>query len=153
MLGKSLAAILAIILNNLVTLSCLRFQTVVTMLAIVSKLWLLCWILFQNYGYYVGYCFKTLVTMSAIVSKLWLLCWILFQNVGYCVGYCFKTMVSMLAIVSKRWLLCWILFQNYGYYEGHFYVRRIGLYLYKYRIYGTISIYILKGLAFVYQLI
>ena len=33
-----------------------------------------------------------------------------------------------------------------------FYVRRIGLYLYKYRIYGTISIYILKGLAFVYQL-
>ena len=34
-----------------------------------------------------------------------------------------------------------------------FYVRRIGLYLYKYRIYGTISIYILKGLAFVYQLI
>ena len=38
-------------------------------------------------------------------------------------------------------------------YEGHFYVRRIGLYLNKYRIYGTISIYILKGLAFVYQLI
>ena len=34
-----------------------------------------------------------------------------------------------------------------------FYVRRIGLYLYKYRIYGTISIYILKGPAFVYQLI
>ena len=34
-----------------------------------------------------------------------------------------------------------------------FYVRRIGLYLYKYRIYGTISIYILKVLAFVYQLI
>ena len=34
-----------------------------------------------------------------------------------------------------------------------FYVRRIGLFLYKYRIYGTISIYILKGLAFVYQLI
>ena len=34
-----------------------------------------------------------------------------------------------------------------------FYVRRIGLYLYKYKIYGTISIYILKGLAFVYQLI
>ena len=34
-----------------------------------------------------------------------------------------------------------------------FYVRRIGLYLYKYRIYGTISIYILKGLGFVYQLI
>ena len=34
-----------------------------------------------------------------------------------------------------------------------FYVRRIGLYLYKYRIYGTMSIYILKGLAFVYQLI
>ena len=33
-----------------------------------------------------------------------------------------------------------------------FYVRRNGLYLYKYRIYGTISIYILKGLAFVYQL-
>ena len=33
-----------------------------------------------------------------------------------------------------------------------FYVRRMGLYLYKYRIYGTISIYILKGLAFVYQL-
>ena len=28
-----------------------------------------------------------------------------------------------------------------------FYVRRIGLYLYKYRIYGTISIFILKGLA------
>ena len=26
-------------------------------------------------------------------------------------------------------------------YKGHFYVRRIGLYLYKYRIYGTISIY------------
>ena len=38
-------------------------------------------------------------------------------------------------------------------YEGHFYVRRIGLYLYKYRIYGTITIYILKGLAFVYQLV
>ena len=38
-------------------------------------------------------------------------------------------------------------------YEGHFYVCRIGLYLYKYRIYGTISIYILKGLASVYQLI
>ena len=34
-----------------------------------------------------------------------------------------------------------------------FYVRRIGLYLYKYRIYGTISIYILKSLAFVYHLI
>ena len=34
-----------------------------------------------------------------------------------------------------------------------FYVRRIGLYLYKYRIYGTISIYILKALTFVYQLI
>ena len=34
-----------------------------------------------------------------------------------------------------------------------FYVRRIGLYLYKYRIYGTISIYILKGLAFLYQLV
>ena len=33
-----------------------------------------------------------------------------------------------------------------------FYVRRIELYLYKYRIYGTISIYNLKGLAFVYQL-
>ena len=33
------------------------------------------------------------------------------------------------------------------------YVRRIELYLYKYRIYGTISIYILKGLSFVYQLI
>ena len=33
-----------------------------------------------------------------------------------------------------------------------FYVRRNGLYLYKYRIYGAISIYILKGLAFVYQL-
>ena len=33
-----------------------------------------------------------------------------------------------------------------------FYVRRIGLYLYKYRINDTISIYILKGLAFVYQL-
>ena len=37
-------------------------------------------------------------------------------------------------------------------YEVIFYVRRIGLYLYKYRIYGTISIYILKGLASVYQL-
>ena len=34
-----------------------------------------------------------------------------------------------------------------------FYVRRIGLYLYKYRIYGTITIYILKGLAPVYPLI
>ena len=34
-----------------------------------------------------------------------------------------------------------------------FYVRRIGLYLYKYRIYGTISIYVLNDLAFVYQLI
>ena len=34
--------------------------------------------------------------------------------------------------------------------EGHFYVRRIGLYLYKYKIYGTIRIYILKGPAFVY---
>ena len=34
-----------------------------------------------------------------------------------------------------------------------FYVRRIWLYLYKYRIYGTITIYILKGLAPVYHLI
>ena len=34
-----------------------------------------------------------------------------------------------------------------------FYVRRIGLYLYKYRIYGTITIYILKGLDPVYHLI
>ena len=34
-----------------------------------------------------------------------------------------------------------------------FYVRRIGLYFYKYRIYGTISIYILKGLVSVNQLI
>ena len=34
-----------------------------------------------------------------------------------------------------------------------FYVRRIGLYLYKYRIYGTITIYILKGLPPVYHLI
>ena len=34
-----------------------------------------------------------------------------------------------------------------------FYVRRIGLYLYKYRIYGTITIYILKGVAPVYHLI
>ena len=34
-----------------------------------------------------------------------------------------------------------------------FYVRRIGLYLYKYRSYGTITIYILKGLAPVYPLI
>ena len=34
-----------------------------------------------------------------------------------------------------------------------FYVRRIGLYLFKYRIYGTISIYILKGIALVYQLV
>ena len=34
-----------------------------------------------------------------------------------------------------------------------FYVRRIGLYLYKYRIYGTITIYILKVLPSVYQLI
>ena len=34
-----------------------------------------------------------------------------------------------------------------------FYVRRIGLYLYKYKIYGTISIYFLKGLASIYQLI
>ena len=34
-----------------------------------------------------------------------------------------------------------------------FYVRRIGLYLYKYKIYGTISIYILKDLASIYQLI
>ena len=32
-----------------------------------------------------------------------------------------------------------------------FYVRRIGLYLYKYRIYSIISIYVLKGLASVYQ--
>ena len=34
-----------------------------------------------------------------------------------------------------------------------FYVRKIGLYLNKYRIYGTITIYILKGLAPVYHLI
>ena len=34
-----------------------------------------------------------------------------------------------------------------------FYVRKIGLYLNNYKIYGTISIYILKGLAFFYQLI
>ena len=33
-----------------------------------------------------------------------------------------------------------------------FYVRRTGLYLYKYRNYATISIYILKGLDSVYQL-
>ena len=32
-----------------------------------------------------------------------------------------------------------------------FYIRRIGLYLYKYGIYGTTSIYSLKGLVFVYQ--
>ena len=38
--------------------------------------------------------------------------------------------------------------------EGHFfYFRRIGLYLYKCRIYGTISIYILKRRASAYQLI
>ena len=35
----------------------------------------------------------------------------------------------------------------------NFYVRRIGLYLYKYRIYGTTSIYIFEGLASVHQLI
>ena len=35
----------------------------------------------------------------------------------------------------------------------NFFVCRIGLYLYKYRIYCTISIYILKGLPSVYQLI
>ena len=34
-----------------------------------------------------------------------------------------------------------------------FYVRRIGLYLYKYSICDTITIYILKGLALVYHLI
>ena len=34
-----------------------------------------------------------------------------------------------------------------------FYVRRIRLYFYKYRIYGAITIYILKGLAPVYHLI
>ena len=34
-----------------------------------------------------------------------------------------------------------------------FYVRRIGMYLYKYRIYGTITIYFLKGLVPVYHLI
>ena len=37
--------------------------------------------------------------------------------------------------------------------EGHFYVRSIWLYLYKYRIRGTIGMHILKGLASVYQLI
>ena len=42
---------------------------------------------------------------------------------------------------------------SYLYARVIFYVRRIGLYLNKYRIYGTISTYILKGLAFVYQLI
>ena len=34
-----------------------------------------------------------------------------------------------------------------------FYVRRIGLYLFKYRINGIISIHILKGLTSVFQLI
>ena len=34
-----------------------------------------------------------------------------------------------------------------------FYVRRIGLYLYKYRIHGNINIYILKGLVLVYHMI
>ena len=33
-------------------------------------------------------------------------------------------------------------------YEGHFYLRRIGLYLYKYRIYGTIGIYNIKRFIF-----
>ena len=37
--------------------------------------------------------------------------------------------------------------------KGIFYVRRIGFYLYKYRIYCTISIHLLKSLAYVYQLI
>ena len=37
--------------------------------------------------------------------------------------------------------------------RSFFYVRRNGLYLYKDRIYGIISIYILKGLASVLQLI
>ena len=41
----------------------------------------------------------------------------------------------------------------YSYTRVIFYVRRIGLYLYKYRIYGTISIYILKGLSSFYPLI
>ena len=38
-------------------------------------------------------------------------------------------------------------------YEGQFYVRKNGLYLYKYRIYGTLTMYILKGLAPGYHLI
>ena len=38
-------------------------------------------------------------------------------------------------------------------YEGHIHVCRIGLYPYKYRIYSTISTFILKGLAPVYQMI
>ena len=33
-------------------------------------------------------------------------------------------------------------------YQGHFYVRRSGLYLYKYRIYGTISIMIFERSSF-----
>ena len=42
---------------------------------------------------------------------------------------------------------------NIQYTRVIFYVRRIGQYLYKYRIYGTITIYILKGLPPVYHLI
>ena len=48
---------------------------------------------------------------------------------------------------------CFYYEYNKQIYEGHFYVRRIGLYIYKNRVYGTITIYILKGLAFVYQLV
>ena len=40
-----------------------------------------------------------------------------------------------------------------SYIRGNFYVRRIGLHLYKYRIYGTINLHLLKGVASVYQLI
>ena len=92
----------------------------VTMLNIVSKRWLLCWILFQNYGYYVGYCFETLATVLDIVSKLWLLCWPFFKTLVnvYDTGF-FKTLVTLLVIVSKHWLLCWILFTNVGYNVGY----------------------------------
>ena len=65
-----------------------------------------------------------------------------------CIFWTSKSQIT-LQFTCSRASLCNILWVHT---RVIFYVRRIGLYLYKYRIYGTISIYILKGLAFVYQL-
>ena len=70
--------------------------------------------------------------------------------------------IILLIIHINRWMVWFIHFSGKDQFfrfgrikgnEGHFYVRRIGLYLYKYRIYVTISVYILKGPPSFYKLI